>query len=184
MSRALVVEKEIILNGKTAKQHFPVYFVSEILTRSKRFYSEVEIFCYVVIMSAHKFRHYFKAHTIRVLTDQPLHGIFRNMDSSRRISKWEMELSEYVVDFEKRSAIKSQVLADFVAEWTEPGSATVGEALEEPWLVHCDRAWGAAAGNVLRLLVQVLSLLQHDDDKEGGIEHGGVLGVAIAVLKL
>jgi hypothetical protein len=39
-------------------------------------------------------------------------------------------------------------------------------------------------GNVLRLLVQVLSLLQHDDDKEGGIEHGGVLGVAIAVLKL
>jgi hypothetical protein len=64
------------------------------------------------------------------------------MDSSRRISKWEMELSEYVVDFEKRSAIKSQVMADFVAEWTEPGSATVGEAPEEPWLVHCDRAWG------------------------------------------
>jgi hypothetical protein len=35
-----------------------------------------------------------------------------------------MELSEYVVDFEKRSAIKSQVLTEFVAEWTELSSAT------------------------------------------------------------
>jgi hypothetical protein len=75
-------------------------------------------------MSVRKLWHYFEAHTIRVLTDQPLHNIFRNRDSFERISKWAMELSEYVVDFEKRSAIKSQVLAEFMAEWTEPGSAT------------------------------------------------------------
>jgi hypothetical protein len=31
-----------------------------------------------------------------------------------------MELSEHVLDFKKRSAIKSLVLADFVADWTEP----------------------------------------------------------------
>jgi ribonuclease HI len=43
--------------------------------------------------------------------------IFRNKDSSGRISKWAMELSDHVVDFEKRSAIKSQILVDFVAEW-------------------------------------------------------------------
>jgi predicted regulator of amino acid metabolism with ACT domain len=93
-----------------------VYFVSEVPTGSKKFYSEMEIFCYAVIMSAQKLRHYFKVHTIKVLTNQPLNDIFGNRDNSRRISKWAMELSEHVVNFEKHSAIKSQILADFVAE--------------------------------------------------------------------
>jgi hypothetical protein len=64
-----VVKKEIVGNGKTAKQQFPVYFVLENLTGSKRFYSKVETICYAVIMSVHKLRHYFKAHIIRVLTN-------------------------------------------------------------------------------------------------------------------
>jgi hypothetical protein len=51
-----------------------------------------------------------------------------------------MELSEYVVNFEKHNAIKSQVLADFVAEWTEPRSVTEGEVLETLWVVYYDRA--------------------------------------------
>jgi hypothetical protein len=126
--------------------------VSDILTGSKRFYSKVEKLCYVVIMSARKLRHYFEAHAIRVLTDQLLHEIFRNRDNSGRISKWAMELLEYVVDFEKHSAIKSQVLANFVAEWTEPSSATEGVVLEEPWLVHCDGAWGVVGAGTAAIL--------------------------------
>jgi hypothetical protein len=39
-------------------------------------------------------------------------------------------------------------------------------------------------GNALRLLVQVHYLPQHDDGKEGGTEHGGVLGVVVEVPKL
>jgi hypothetical protein len=83
---------------------------------SKRFYSEIENICHAVIMSSQKLQHYFVAHTIKVLTNQPLNDIFSNRDSSRRISKWALELSEYVIDFEKCSTIKSQVLGDFVAE--------------------------------------------------------------------
>jgi hypothetical protein len=44
VSGVLVAEKEIIENGKAVKQQFPVYFVSEILIGSKRFYSEVNFF--------------------------------------------------------------------------------------------------------------------------------------------
>jgi hypothetical protein len=65
ISGALVTEKEIMQNGKIAKQQFPVYFVSEVLMGSMRFYSEMEKICYTVIMNAHKLRHYFEAHTIR-----------------------------------------------------------------------------------------------------------------------
>jgi hypothetical protein len=77
-----MVEKEIVSNGKPMKQQFPVYFMLEVLTESKRFYSKMEKIYYVVIMSARKLRHYFEAHTIKMLTNQPLNDIFGNRDSS------------------------------------------------------------------------------------------------------
>jgi hypothetical protein len=64
-----------------------------------------------------------------------------------------MELSEYVIDFEKRSAIKSQVLADFMAEWTEPHSTTEGEVPETSWVVYCDGAWGATGARAVAVLL-------------------------------
>jgi hypothetical protein len=141
VSRALVTEKEVMQNGKIAKQQCSMYFISEVLTGSKKFYSEMEKICYTVTMSVRKFRHYFEAHIIRIPTSQPLNDIFRNRDNFERIiSKWAIELSEHVVDFEKHSAIKSQILADFVAEWTEPGFTTEGAVPESPWLVCCDGA--------------------------------------------
>jgi hypothetical protein len=96
--------------------------------------------CYAVVMSAWKLRHYFEAHTIKVLTNQPLNEIFGNRDSFGRISKWAMKLSEHVIDFKKCNAIKSLILTDFIVEWTEPGSTTEGSISESPWLVYSDRA--------------------------------------------
>jgi hypothetical protein len=72
--------------------------------------------CYTVVISARKLRHYFEAHRVRVLTNQPLNDIFGKRDSTGRIEKWAMELSKHVVDFEKRSAFKSQVLVDFIVD--------------------------------------------------------------------
>jgi hypothetical protein len=103
----LVVEKEVCTNDTTTKQQFPVYFVSEVLTGSKRFYSKVEKICYAIIMSVRKLRHYFEAHTIKVLTNQLLNDILSNRDNSERISKWATKLSKHVVNFEKCSTIKS-----------------------------------------------------------------------------
>jgi hypothetical protein len=161
ISEALVVTKETKHKDKTMKQQFTMYFVSEVLTRSKKFYSEMKKICYAVIMSSRKLRHYFKAHTIKVLTNQPRNDIFDNSDSSGRISKWEMELSEYVVDFEKRNAIKSQVLADFVAEWTEPRSVTEGEVPKTPWVVYSDGAWGATRVGAAAVLLSPLGIKLH-----------------------
>jgi ribonuclease HI len=52
------------------------------------------------------------------------------------------------VDFEKCSAIKYHILANFVAEWTEPGSPIEGDVPESPWLVYCDGAWGSTGARV------------------------------------
>jgi predicted glycosyltransferase len=91
-----------------------VYFASKALSGSKLFYSELEKIAYAVIMATRKLRQYFEGHRIRVITNKPLNDLFMNKEASARIIKWAAELSKYIVDFERRSAIQSQVLADFL----------------------------------------------------------------------
>jgi hypothetical protein len=128
VSAVLVQEKEE--EGKLKQT--PVYFASEALSGSKLFYSELEKIAYAVVMATRKLRHYFDCHRIRVITNQPLNDLFANKEASTRIIKWGAELSEYTVDFERRSAIKSQVLVDFVVDWTLP-THNPGEYMSTPW---------------------------------------------------
>jgi hypothetical protein len=72
-----------------------------------------------------------------------------------------MELSEHVVNFKKRSIIKSQVLADFMEEWTESGSTTEGEVPKSPWLVYCDGAWGAVGARAAAILISPSGIKPH-----------------------
>jgi hypothetical protein len=74
------------------------------------------------------------------MTNQPLNDIFNNRDSSGRIGKWAMELSEHLIDFKKRSVIKSQVLLDFIIDWTEPSSYAEGPVTDTPWQMYYDGA--------------------------------------------
>jgi ribonuclease HI len=130
-----------------------IYFIFEALAGSKKYYSKIEKICYAIVMSIRKLCHYFEAHRVRVLTNQPLNDIFGNQDCSGRIRKWAMELSEHVIDFEKRSAIKSQVLADFVADCTESSTYTEGPVIDTPWQVYCNGAWGVSRAGVAAILI-------------------------------
>jgi hypothetical protein len=69
-----------------------------------------------------------------------------------------MELSEHVVDFEKRDIIKSQILADFIAEWMESGSTTEDRVPDSPWLVYCDGVWGALDDGAAAILISPLGI--------------------------
>jgi hypothetical protein len=64
-----------------------------------------------------------------------------------------MELSEHVVDFEKRGAIKSQVLVDFLACRTEPSGYTEGTVVKTPWHVYCDGPWGVSGAGAAAILI-------------------------------
>jgi hypothetical protein len=107
VSGVLVQEKVVIKNEKKTTRQFLVYFISKAPISSKRYYSKMEKICYAIVMSIRKLHHYFEAHRVRVLTKQHLNDIFRNKDSSGIIRKWDMELSDHVIDFEKGSVIKS-----------------------------------------------------------------------------
>jgi hypothetical protein len=58
-----------------------------------------------------------------VVTSFSLRAILHNSNSIGNIAKWAAELAEFQLDFQPRHAIKSQVLADFIMEWTPPLSA-------------------------------------------------------------
>jgi hypothetical protein len=56
VSAAIVQEK---LEGQTKKQ-VPVYFVSEVLSLSKKNYTELKKVLYAVLMASRKLQHYFQ----------------------------------------------------------------------------------------------------------------------------
>jgi hypothetical protein len=117
VSATLVQEKQ---DGQV-KIQTPVYFVSEVLSLSKKNYTELEKVSYVVLMASRKLQHYFQAYHIIVLSSQPLKDIMRNREAIGRIGKWAAELNEFTIDYVHRSSIQSQALADFIADWT-PGA--------------------------------------------------------------
>jgi hypothetical protein len=78
VSRALVQERGTYKESRKLSQQVPIYFVSEALAGSKKYYSEMEKICYGVVMSTRKLHHYFNVHRVRVLTNQPLNNIFGN----------------------------------------------------------------------------------------------------------
>jgi hypothetical protein len=45
-----------------------------------------------------------------------------------------------------------------MAKWTELGSAIEGAMPELPWLVYCDRAWGATGAGAAAILTSHLGI--------------------------
>jgi hypothetical protein len=102
-------------------------------------------------MASRKLRHYFEAFRVRVTSDRGLGELFRNPEASARIAKWAAELSGYHITFEPRTTIKSQVLADFIVDWTGPVGPQQ-EHSEQVWTIHCDGVWyhaGAGAAAIM-----------------------------------
>jgi hypothetical protein len=66
-----------------------------------------------------------------MVTDFSLGDILCNRDATGHIPKWAVELGVLNIDFSPRKAIKSQELADFLAEWIEIQQPTL-----DPFLDH------------------------------------------------
>jgi hypothetical protein len=72
-----------------------------------------------VVLARRKLRHYFKAHPVTVVSSFPLGEIIRNPDAVGRIANWSVELMGETLAYAPHMVIKSQILADFVAEWMD-----------------------------------------------------------------
>jgi hypothetical protein len=96
-----------------------VYYVSEALSETNARYPQIQKLLYAVVLVRCKLQHYFKAHLVTVISLFPLGEIIRNPDAAGRIAKWFVEHMGETLAYAPRKAIKSQILADFFAEWTD-----------------------------------------------------------------
>ncbi|XP_077223343.1 uncharacterized protein LOC143856947 [Tasmannia lanceolata] len=112
-----------VLIREYQNQQKPIYYVSKVLHEAETKYKKAEKLAYALIIAAKKLRPYFQAHTIRVMTDQPLRQILHRLDTSGRLVRWAVKLSEFDIRYLPRPAIKAQVLADFIVECSVPAEA-------------------------------------------------------------
>ena len=98
----------------------PVYYVSKSLHEAKVRYLPLEKAILTVVLGTRKLPHYFQTYTIVVLTQLPLKVILRSADYTGRIAKWGTILGAFNIKYMPCTSVKEQVLANLVAEFTEP----------------------------------------------------------------
>jgi hypothetical protein len=148
ISSMIVVER--MEEGHALPVQRPVYYISEVLSNTKTRYPQVQKLLYAVVLARRKLRHYFEAHPVTVVFSFPLGEIIRNPDAAGRIVKWSMELMGETLTYAPRKAIKSQILEDFVAEWTDT-QLPPPQIQAECWTLYFDgtvmktrRAWACS----------------------------------------
>ena len=77
----------------------------------------MEKLAFALVTAAQKLKPYFQAHTIIVLTDQPLRKAMSSPEAAERMALWAIELSESDIQYRPRTAIKWKAMADFIAEF-------------------------------------------------------------------
>jgi hypothetical protein len=86
-----------------------------------------------------------------VVNEAPFLNILNNPEATGRVSLWGIEISPLDITYEKRKAIKLQILPDFTAEWLELQN-TGPPDLSNVWTMYFNRSKrveGVGAGVVL-----------------------------------
>ncbi|KAK2997223.1 hypothetical protein RJ639_025262, partial [Escallonia herrerae] len=139
LSISEVAVSTVLIREEEGKQR-PVYYISKVLQDVETRYPRIDKVALALVTSARKLRPYFQSHTIVVLTDQPLGKVLQNPDASGRLVNWSVELGEFDIKYQPRTAIKAQALSDFVVECTipeDPQQLILSE-VSDPWLLYVD----------------------------------------------
>ncbi|GJW39189.1 reverse transcriptase domain-containing protein [Tanacetum coccineum] len=111
----------VLMTDREGKQ-VPVYFVSRALRGPEINYTPMEKLVLALLSASKRLKRYFQAHTIVVITDQPIKQLLSSSEISGRMLKWKFELEGYDIQYRPRTAIKGQILADFIVERPEEES--------------------------------------------------------------
>ena len=145
-SAVLVRDKERV--------QYPVYYCSRALRGAEERYPRMEKLILALVTAARKLRPYFQAHTIEVPTEYPMKQVLHKPETSGRLMKWVIELSEFDIRYKPKTAIKWQILADFVMEFAsaEPVKDAQTTTDLSTWKLSVDgasNAQGSGAGLIL-----------------------------------
>ncbi|GMP96894.1 hypothetical protein CsSME_00045332 [Camellia sinensis var. sinensis] len=133
----------------------PVYYISRKIRGAEVRYTPVERHCLALVFTAQKLRHYFLAHQIQIVTkSDPIRYLLSKPALTGKVARWLLALGEFEITCVAPKAIKSQALADLLAQFPSGDYEPVNEELrgevhatmaseESFWTLSFD---GAAAG--------------------------------------
>ena len=96
----------------------------------------MEKLAFTLVTVVCKLKPYFQAHTVIVLIDKPLRWAMSNPEVAGWLALCAIELSEFDIQYPQRTAIKGQVVADFIAEFTNGEDKGANECPQ--WSIHTD----------------------------------------------
>ena len=99
---------------------------------------------FALVTAAWKLKPYFQTHTIIVLMDQPLKRVMSSPEAAGRMALWAIELSEFDMQYRLRTVVKGQIVADFIAEYTQ--SKDKGAEGHRLWSIHTDGSSNQRSG--------------------------------------
>ncbi|RVW80454.1 Retrovirus-related Pol polyprotein from transposon 17.6 [Vitis vinifera] len=143
----------VLFRCPSPKEQRPIYYVSRALADVETRYSKMELTALALRSAAQKLRPYFQAHSVVVLTDQPLRNILHKPDLTGRMLQWAIELSEFGIEFQPRLSMKGQVMADFVLEYARRPNQHQESNEKEWWTLLVDGA-SRSSGSGVGLLLQ------------------------------
>ena len=146
----------VLVREKERVQH-PVYYCSRAPRGVEERYPRMEKIILALVTAARKLRPYFQAHTIEVPTEFPMKQVLHKLETFGRLMKWAIELSEFDIRYKPKTAIKGQVLADFIMEFTSTEPVKNAQTVTDPsiWKLFVDgaaNAQGSGAGLILTSL--------------------------------
>ena len=137
-----------------------LYYLSRMMTPNELNYAPIEKLCLSLIFAIQKLKHYFQAHTVRLISKaNPIKYVMSRPVLSDRLARWYLQLQQFEIVYVPQKAVKGQVLADFLADHPIPAEWELSDDLPDedvllveirpPWKMYFDGAahrGGAGAG--------------------------------------
>jgi hypothetical protein len=106
----------------------PVYYVSRTLKDAESRYSGAERSCLALIYASQRLRHYFLTHKVQLMTkSHPIRSLLQRPVLSGRLAQWLLQLSQYEIIAETPTAIKSQAIADLLAQFPGEDNSSISD---------------------------------------------------------
>jgi hypothetical protein len=158
-------------------------------------YSQPQKMLYALLITSRNLRHYFQSHKIKVVSSFPLGKMLHSRDTVGHIVKWLIELGEFDLELCPRQAIKSQILADFVSEWTKTQQPPPAEKPEHWKKMYFDGSLnleGVGAGVLfispqgdhLKYVLQIHYKASNNGDEYEALIHGLHVIVSVGIRRL
>nr|GEZ76891.1 reverse transcriptase domain-containing protein [Tanacetum cinerariifolium] len=145
----------VLMTERNGKQ-VPIYFVIRALQGPEIKYTPMEKLIRALVSVSKRLKRYFQAHTIVVITDQPIKQLLSNPEVTRRLLKWRFKLGEHDIQYRPMTSVKGQIMEDFIVERLEDDTLDTPmedrEELPDPWILFTDESScidGSGAGLII-----------------------------------